>query len=98
MDKSSPTILFGAFDRHNFGDLLFPHIVGAMLPDRMFIHAGLAERDMRPYGGHRVRALVSLAGEMKDELVNIIHVGGGRDAAGSGAGTGDHCAAGRSSG
>ena len=76
MDKSSPTILFGAFDRHNFGDLLFPHIVGAMLPDRTFIHAGVAERDMRPYGGHRVRALVSLAGEMKDELVNIIHVGG----------------------
>jgi len=22
----APTIVFGAFDRHNFGDLLLPHI------------------------------------------------------------------------
>jgi hypothetical protein len=25
-----PLILFGAFDRHNLGDLLFPHIVAAL--------------------------------------------------------------------
>jgi len=28
--KSSPVILFGAFDRHNLGDLLFPHIVAKL--------------------------------------------------------------------
>ncbi len=27
-------ILFGAFDRHNLGDLLFPHIVASLLPGR----------------------------------------------------------------
>ncbi|GAA4413350.1 polysaccharide pyruvyl transferase family protein [Quisquiliibacterium transsilvanicum] len=26
-----PVVLFGAFDRHNFGDLLFPHLAAAML-------------------------------------------------------------------
>ena len=23
---TAPTVLLGAFDRHNFGDLLFPHL------------------------------------------------------------------------
>ena len=42
-----PTILFGAFDRHNFGDLLFPHVAAALLPGRKLAFAGLAERDPR---------------------------------------------------
>jgi hypothetical protein len=29
---NTPTILLGAFDRHNFGDLLFPHLAAALLP------------------------------------------------------------------
>ena len=62
MDRA-PTILFGAFDRHNFGDLLFPHIAAALLPGVEPIFAGLAERDLRPFGGHRVRALAELAAE-----------------------------------
>ncbi len=76
MNSQLPILLFGAFDRHNFGDLLFPHIVGAMLPGRELIYAGLAERDLRPCGGHRVRALASLADELKGRPINIIHVGG----------------------
>ena len=28
----TPIILFGAFDRHNFGDLLLPHIAAALMP------------------------------------------------------------------
>ncbi|MBE0547855.1 MAG: polysaccharide pyruvyl transferase family protein, partial [Rubrivivax sp.] len=35
-------ILFGAFDRHNLGDLLFPHIAAALLPGRTLVYAGLA--------------------------------------------------------
>lgn len=71
-----PTIVFGAFDRHNFGDLLFPHVVAAMLEDRNLIFAGLSERDLRPFGGHHVQALTSLASHWNDRPVNIIHAGG----------------------
>ena len=67
------SILFGAFDRHNFGDLLFPHLMTDLLPDTRFEFAGLANRDLRERGGHRVHALVK-----RDEAppVNLIHVGG----------------------
>lgn len=70
------TILFGAFDRHNFGDLLFPHIAAALLPGKDLIFAGLAERDLRGHGGHQVHALAQLAAAWGDDAVNIIHVGG----------------------
>ncbi|PWB50812.1 MAG: chromosome condensation regulator RCC1, partial [Nitrosomonadales bacterium] len=71
-----PILLFGAFDRHNFGDLLFPHVAAALLPGRKLIFAGLAERDLRPYGGHQVRALSQLALELGNRPLNILHVGG----------------------
>jgi hypothetical protein len=71
-----PTILFGAFDRHNFGDLLFPHIAAALLERHDLIFAGLAERDLRCFGGHSVRALAGLAAEWDGRPANIIHVGG----------------------
>lgn len=69
MKANSPLLLFGAFDRHNFGDLLFPHLLEALLPGRMFVHAGLAARDLRPFGGHRVTSLASAA-------AHLIHAGG----------------------
>lgn len=72
----APTIVFGAFDRHNFGDLLFPHVVSAMLPGHRLIYAGLAARDLRLDGGHQVQALASLAATWGDRPVNIIHAGG----------------------
>lgn len=71
-----PIILFGAFDRHNFGDLLFPHIAAALLPHEHLVFAGLASRDLRPYGGHEVRALAELATEWKERTAMLIHVGG----------------------
>lgn len=74
--EQAPTILFGAFDRHNFGDLLFPHIATALLPDVEPLCAGLAERDLRAFGGHRVRGLVELAIEYGARPLNLIHVGG----------------------
>ncbi len=71
-----PTILFGAFDRHNFGDLLFPHIAAALLAENNPVFAGLVERDLRACGGHQVEALAGLAARWRDRPVNIVHAGG----------------------
>ena len=71
-----PTILFGAFDRHNFGDLLFPHIAAALLTECNLVFAGLVECNLRACGGHQVEALVSLAARWRDQPVNIVHAGG----------------------
>lgn len=71
-----PLILFGAFDRHNFGDLLFPHVAAALLPGRELRFAGLAQRDLRPYGGHNVQALAPLAADWDRGPATLIHVGG----------------------
>ena len=66
-------ILFGAFDRHNLGDLLFPHVAAALLPGRTLAFAGLAERDMRPFGGHAVEPLHRVA---VNGPAALVHVGG----------------------
>ena len=71
-----PTVLFGAFDRHNFGDLLFPHVMARMLPGSDLLLAGLAGRDLRAHGGHKVRALAQVAASLRDRPVNVIHAGG----------------------
>lgn len=76
MPAAHVTVLFGACDRHNLGDLLFPHIVAALLPERPLHFAGLASRDMRPYGGHAVEAISGLARELGSATVDLIHVGG----------------------
>jgi len=76
MADDTPLLLFGACDRHNFGDLLFPHIAAALLPGRRLIHAGLAARDLRPFGGQRLQALAQLAVELRDRPLHILHVGG----------------------
>lgn len=75
-DADIPTIMFGAFDRHNFGDLLFPHIAAALTPAKETLFTGLAQRDLRPDGGHEVEALAQVAERYGDSPVNIIHVGG----------------------
>ena len=64
-------VLFGAFDRHNFGDLLFPHLLAALLPGHTFGFCGLAERDMQAFGGHRVSALGA-----RPRPAQLIHAGG----------------------
>jgi hypothetical protein len=73
-------VLFGAFDRHNLGDLLFPHVVAALLRARgivdEMVFAGLFARDLRACGGHEVRALAPLMAEPDPQPVTLIHVGG----------------------
>jgi hypothetical protein len=67
--QPSPLILFGAFDRHNLGDLLLGRIAAELaarlLPGRELRFAGLAVRDLRADGGARVEALAELAAEWK---------------------------------
>jgi len=81
-DKNStrPIIVFGAFDRHNFGDMLFAHVIEHLLaehrPGCEPIFAGLAARDLRRYGGHDVAALSVLASRWRDAPARIVHAGG----------------------
>ena len=75
-----PIIVFGAFDRHNFGDMLFAHVVDRLLHEHRMdvlpVFAGLVARDMRGYGGHDVVALATLAASLRDAPVSVIHAGG----------------------
>jgi len=71
-----PTILFGAFDRHNFGDLLLPHVMRSLIGPANPFYGGLAERNLRIHGGHRVHTLARLAAIVGDSAVDVIHVGG----------------------
>ena len=73
---AAETILFGAFDRHNFGDMLFPHVLARMLPGRTIRFAGLLECDLSAYGGHSVQAIATLASTFADQAFDIVHVGG----------------------
>lgn len=60
----APLILFGAFDRHNLGDLLLGRIAAALTqawaPARPIFFAGAATRDLREFGGARVHGLDAL--------------------------------------
>lgn len=73
---SATVVLFGACDRHNLGDLLFPHIAAALLPQHELLIAGLADRDLRPWGGHHVQALHRLHAEGRLHGAHLVHVGG----------------------
>ncbi|ACC72477.1 polysaccharide pyruvyl transferase family protein [Paraburkholderia phymatum] len=67
-----PVVLFGAFDRHNFGDMLFAHVAARLLTDRSVRFAGLAARDLRAQGGHCVDTLRP----WHESAVDLLHVGG----------------------
>ncbi len=66
------TVLFGAFDRHNLGDLLLAQVAAREIGGEP-IFAGLAARDMRPFGGPLV---VPLAEAVAGGPARLIHVGG----------------------
>ncbi|MBS0544012.1 MAG: polysaccharide pyruvyl transferase family protein [Proteobacteria bacterium] len=69
-------ILFGAFDRHNLGDLLLAHCAAAACGAREPIFAGLAARDLRAWGGHRVCRLADIVSAHGGEPAELVHVGG----------------------
>lgn len=66
------TVLFGAFDRHNLGDLLLAR-VAEREEEGPVVFAGLAARDMTPFGGPRV---VPLEEAIAGGPIRLIHVGG----------------------
>ncbi|NIE65946.1 polysaccharide pyruvyl transferase family protein [Burkholderia sp. Ax-1719] len=74
MSSAAPVVLFGAFDRHNFGDLLFPHVLARMLAPREVLFAGLAARDLRAFGGHRITPVAQIAASHSS--VDLVHAGG----------------------
>ena len=74
MDR--PLILFGAFDRHNFGDLLLAQVAAAQWPGRELHFAALADRDLRHWDGLAVRALPDLLAELAPRRPDLLHVGG----------------------
>ncbi|CAD6518167.1 hypothetical protein LMG27952_00960 [Paraburkholderia hiiakae] len=73
---ATPTVIFGAFDRHNFGDLLIAQVVARMLPRRERLFAGLAARDSHGDGGPRTVALSRIVAFARSRAVNVIHAGG----------------------
>ncbi len=77
---TAPLVLFGAFDRHNFGDLLFPHFAAARSAPRPVLCAGLAERDFSALDGHRVLALPRLVAHWREHYgeapLDLVHAGG----------------------
>jgi len=72
----TPTVLFGAFDRHNFGDLLIAQVAARMLPRRELLFAGLARRDPHGDGGPPTVALARIAAFARGRAVIVIHAGG----------------------
>jgi len=67
-------VLFGPFDRHNLGDLLFAQVLRALLPKRDLSYAGLARRDLRTFGGVATQPLSEL---IQDQApLHLIHAGG----------------------
>lgn len=72
------TILYGAFGRYNFGDILFPHVIEQLLIknnlDNDIEYCDILARDMSKHGGHRVKSIVDFLDH--PDLINVVHVGG----------------------
>lgn len=71
-------VLFGASERHNFGDLLMGYIFEKILKKQGInsIHASILENDLSQYGGSKVHSIFSLVEAGLDENTPILHVGG----------------------
>ena len=55
------TILYGAFGRHNFGDMLFPHIVHKLIKENIdeseIEFCDVVSRNMVEFGGHNIKSI-----------------------------------------
>lgn len=77
MNSALQPVLFGAFDRHNLGDMLFAHLEPAWggctgAP----IHAGIVAADLRAWGGHRVASLGEVLHRAPAQPLMLVHAGG----------------------
>lgn len=72
------TILYGAFGRYNFGDMLFPYVIEELLKQNNakidVEYCDILSRDMSKHGGHKVKSIVDFLDY--SELINVVHVGG----------------------
>jgi hypothetical protein len=68
------TVVFGAFDRHNLGDLLLAHVVAARLPPPAPLPAGLAPADLTGVGGFAVEAIAERL--RQGAAFDLVHAGG----------------------
>lgn len=66
-----PPVFFGAFDRHNLGDILLAHVAAEEIAAGDGAFAGMVTRDLAPWGGQHVSALESFT-----KSLTLIHVGG----------------------
>ncbi|SIQ58343.1 Polysaccharide pyruvyl transferase [Aromatoleum tolulyticum] len=73
--KGRRLILFGAFDRHNFGDLLLARCAAAGARTEI-VFAGLAARDLRKFEGFQALALADVIATFGREDADFVHVGG----------------------
>lgn len=71
-------ILFGAFERHNFGDLLMGFAFERLLRQKGIntIHASILENDLTGCGGTKVHSIFDLLANGLDPNIPILHVGG----------------------
>lgn len=80
MDAETPLILFGAFDRHNLGDLLLARLAAWRAAPRPWLAVGLRGGDQRPWGGFQVLPLNAVRATWSQDygaaVMEIVHVGG----------------------
>ncbi|MEY4806996.1 MAG: hypothetical protein RLZZ206_1385 [Cyanobacteriota bacterium] len=71
-------VLLGAFERHNFGDLLMGHIFEVLLGriGIRVVYASILENDLSSYGGAKVYSIFDLLDSGLDPATPILHVGG----------------------
>lgn len=78
--SSCPIVLYGAFDRHNFGDFLLGHAAALRAAPRPCLFAGLRAANYSALGGFPVERLGNvLAGWRQrcgDAPIELLHVGG----------------------
>ena len=73
--------LAGAFDRHNYGDILFPLIHSKILTSNGFKeenikYAAVSASDMRNIGGYQTTSIKSMLSEAHDKNTLIVLCGG----------------------
>ncbi|MBS1189310.1 MAG: uncharacterized protein H6R10_1102 [Rhodocyclaceae bacterium] len=78
--SSFPIVLFGAFDRHNFGDLLLGQAAALAAAPRPCLFAGLRAADLTAWGGFAVEPLGQVVAGWRQRFgeapLDLVHVGG----------------------
>jgi len=75
-EKKAEVILYGAFDRHNYGDLLFPlimeRVISRHFPNKKIEIAGLIDSDLSIYGAPKTVSIHKALKQSKDDAVIML--------------------------